>query len=40
VNDEEIVARLTALEKRIAKMEKRQPDASPFFCDGQRQSGY
>jgi hypothetical protein len=31
VNDKEIVARLDAIEKRIAKMEKRQPDADPFL---------
>lgn len=31
MTDQEIVARLTALEKRIAKMEKRQPDAEPFL---------
>jgi hypothetical protein len=31
VNDKEIVARLDALDKRIAKCEKRQPDTSPFL---------
>ena len=31
VNDKEIVARLDAMDKRIAKCEKRQPDASPFL---------
>jgi hypothetical protein len=31
VNDREIAARLDALDKRIAKCEKRQPDASPFL---------
>jgi hypothetical protein len=31
VNDKENVARLDALDKRIAKCEKRQPDASPFL---------
>jgi hypothetical protein len=32
VNDKEIVVRLTALEKRIAKMEKRKTEISPFFA--------
>jgi hypothetical protein len=31
VNDKEIVARPDAMEKRIAKCERRQPDASPFL---------
>jgi hypothetical protein len=31
MTDQEITARLSALEKRIAKMEKRQPDAEPFL---------
>ena len=31
MNDKEIVARLDALNKRIAKCEKRQPDASPIL---------
>jgi hypothetical protein len=31
VDDKELIARLDAMEKRIAKCEKRQPDAPPFL---------
>jgi hypothetical protein len=31
MTDQEIKARFTALEKEIAKLKKRQPDAEPFL---------